>query len=553
MERTPRQPVGAADFDVVVVGAGFAGLYMLHKAREMGLSVHVIEAGGDVGGTWYWNRYPGARCDVESLDYCYGFSPELLDEWRWSERFATQPEILSYIEHVADRFDLRGDIEFNTRVISAVFDDERSCWTIGTDAGATCTAQFCVMATGCLSLSYVPPFQGLDRFEGRSFHTGQWPHEPVDFTGRRVGVIGTGSSGIQLIPEIAKQADDLLVFQRTPNFTLPARNGPVSEELLAERMADYPGYKQSAMTTLSAIGIQHPPIGETAHAASVEEREAELERRWNIGGNILLGAYRDVLFVESSNEIVGDFVRRKIRSIVEDPEVAERLTPTDHLIGTKRICVDTDYYATFNRPNVRLIDVRDSPIERFDATSLVTSDASYELDDIVFATGYDAMTGPLLSMDVRGRDGVRIAEAWEHGPATYLGLGIHGFPNLFVVAGPGSPSVRANMVAAIEQHVDWIADCIRYLEDNAYVTIEATGEAQADWVQHVADLADATLFGKSSSWYSGSNIAGKPSVFAPYVGGMAEYIAECEAVVQRGYVGFQFERADSDTSVRVDR
>jgi len=528
-----------AEVDVLVVGAGFAGMYMIHKARSMGLTVHAIEAGGDVGGTWYWNRYPGARCDVESLDYSYGFSPELLEEWTWSERFAAQPEILRYIDHVADRFDLRSDIEFDTRVTSAHFDDATDRWAVGTDTGSTWTARFCVMATGCLSLSYVPPFAGLDRFEGRSLHTGRWPHEPVDFTGQRVGVIGTGSSGIQVIPEIARQAGELFVFQRTPNFTLPARNGPVSEALLAERMADYAGYKRTALTTTpSAIGIQHPPLGDAASAAEPDEREAEFERRWDIGGNILLGAYRDVLLDADSNELVGEFVRRKIRSIVHDPDVAALLSPTDHHIGTKRICVDTDYYETFNRPNVRLVDVRSDPIEGFSETALVTAGHRYDLDVVVFATGYDAMTGPLMNIDVRGRGGVRIAETWEHGPATYLGLGVHGYPNLFIVAGPGSPSVRVNVIAAIEQHVDWIGDCIAHLEAQGIATIEPTAEAQDGWVRHVADLADATLFGGSSSWYSGSNIDGKPRVFAPYVGGMPAYIAECDAVVAAGYAGF---------------
>lgn len=530
-----------ADFDVIVVGAGFAGMYMLHKAREVGLSVRVIEAGSDVGGTWYWNRYPGARCDVESLDYCYGFSPELLQQWTWSERFATQPEILGYINHVADRFDLRRDIDFDTRVIAAVYDDVEHRWSVTTDAGAVLRARFCVMATGCLSLSYVPPFADVDRFRGRTLHTGRWPHEPVDVAGQRVGIIGTGSSGIQLIPELAKTAGHLTVFQRTPNFSLPARNAAIPADVHADWKAHYPERKaEIRSTTDTGVWVRLPAIGKSAAAAPAAEREQEFERRWELGGNILLRAYEDVLRDADSNELVGDFVRRKISEIVVDPAVAAMLTPTDHHIGTKRICVDTDYYATFNRENVTLVDVRADPIERFTETALQTRDGTrYELDIVVFATGYDAMTGPILNIDVRGRDGVALREAWADGPATYLGLMVHGFPNFFIVAGPGSPSVRANMVTAIEQHVDWIAECITRLTSDGNQAIEASRPAQDDWVAHNVELAAKTLFVKTASWYTGANIAGKPQVFAPYAGRFDAYVQRCDEVAALGYAGFE--------------
>lgn len=529
-------------YDVIVVGAGFAGLYMLHRCRQAGLRTVVIEAGSGPGGTWYWNRYPGARCDVDSLDYCYGFDPDLLQEWEWSERFATQPEILRYIEHVVERFDLGRNIVFDTRVSALEFDEASSTWHVTTSHGSRPTSRFCVMATGSLSHSNTPDFPGFRAFAGSVHHTGRWPQDPVDFSGKRVGVIGTGSSGIQAIPEIAETAEHLYVFQRTPNFTIPARNAPLDPDFVDERKRNYADYKRAAMRTRAGYIPQIPPAGPSAAADDEERRTRELELRWQHGGNLLVWSYEDLLRNSESNDLVADFVRSKIAEIVDSPETAALLTPTDHHIATKRICVDTDYYATFNRPDVTLVDLRSDPIATFTQYGLVTEQQAYHLDMIVLATGYDAMTGALMNIPTIGRNGTTIQAAWADGPATYLGLGIHGLPNYFVVAGPGSPSVRANMVAAIEQHVDWITRCIAYLDEYGFKTIEATAEAQEKWVDHVAALADDTLFATTRSWYSGSNIEGKPNVFAPYLGGLDVYGDEIDAAAGAGYSGFSLER-----------
>jgi cation diffusion facilitator CzcD-associated flavoprotein CzcO len=526
----------AEQFDAVIVGAGFAGMYMLHRLRGLGFSARVIEAGTGVGGTWYWNRYPGARCDVESLDYQYSFSDELQREWAWTERYATQPEILRYAEHVADRFDLRRDIRFETRVTAAAFDEATSRWTVETDRGDRLAARFLIAATGCLSASRVPDFAGLDTFQGDWYHTGRWPHEGVDFTGKRVGVIGTGSSGIQSIPLIAQQAAHLFVFQRTPNFSLPALNEKLSPERVQQYKEQFAELKRRARESVTGILVN--PNQQSALEVDPEERDREFEVRWEQGGFHLLESYIDLLGSVEANETVAEFVRRKIREVVKDPALAEKLAPRDHPLGTKRICIDTDYYETYNGDNVTLVDIRTSPIEAITPTGLRTTDREYELDAIVFATGFDAMTGALLAIDVRGRGGQSLRDAWATGPRTYLGLSVAGFPNLFTITGPGSPSVLSNMIVSIEQHVDWIADCLAWLREQGRDTIEATVEAQDAWVAHVNEVADRTLYPRANSWYLGANVPGKPRVFMPYVGGVGAYAEKCRAVAANGYGGF---------------
>ncbi len=533
----------SGEFDVVVVGAGFGGLYALHRLRGLGLSVRVYEAGGGVGGTWYWNRYPGARCDVESMAYSYSFSEELEQEWQWTDRYATQPEILHYIDHVADRFDLRRDIQLETRVLSVVYDDEGAGrWVVETDRGDRVLATFVVMAAGCLSAWQVPKFEGLDRFEGEWYHTGNWPHEPVDLTGRRVGVIGTGSTGIQAIPVIAEQASELFVFQRTANFTVPARNQPLAPELEQQMKANYPEHRRRARESPFALDVVPPD--KSALAETPEERALRYETGWARGGPFgLLFAYTDLVTDEDANGTIAEFVRGKIRETVADHEVAELLSPRDHPFGTKRLCVDTDYYETFNRDNVTLVDVRRAPIEEITPKGLRAGGKEYELDVIVFATGFDAVTGALLNIDIRGRGGLTLRDKWEDGPRTYLGIQIAGFPNLFTVTGPGSPSVLTNMILAVEQHVDWIADCLVYLREHGLETIEATVEAEDAWVETVNELAEETLFPRANSWYVGANIPGKPRVFLAYVGGFGRYREACDDVVAGGYEGFALSKA----------
>jgi len=525
-----------AEVDVVIVGAGFAGMFMLHRARGIGLSARVIEAAGGVGGTWYWNRYPGARCDVESMEYSYQFSEELQQEWEWTERYATQPEILEYANHVADRFDLRRDMQFDTRVRSATYDEQSDRWTIRTDGGGELSAQFLVMATGCLSSARVPDFPGLERFEGETYHTGKWPHDGVDFAGRRVGVIGTGSSAIQSIPIIASQARELTVFQRTASYSVPANNGPISEDEKQAIKRDYAAFRAQNSLMPTAIGSRLPIADSLATTVAPEERERIYEERWEHGGLPFLGAFLDLLFDPNANETAAEFVRAKIHGIVKDPEVAERLSPKT-VIGCKRLCVDTGYFETYNRDNVELVDVSETPIDEITRHGLRVGDREFEFDSIVFATGFDAMTGALLKIDIRGRDGLSLRDAWAAGPHTYLGLGSVGFPNLFTISGPGSPSVLTNMIVSIEQHVNWITDCIEYLRDNGYRRIEATPEAQDAWVAHVNAVADFTLFPKCNSWYLGANVPGKPRVFMPLLG-YPMYVDKCNEVAAKGYEGF---------------
>lgn len=524
------------EVDVVVVGAGFSGLYMLHKLRQQNRSVVLLERGNGVGGTWFWNRYPGARCDVESQDYSYSFSPELEQEWDWTERYPAQPEILSYLNHVADRFDLRRSIELETEVTSAAFDEQSNRWFVTTQHEETVVAQYVVMATGCLSNGRVPDFDGLNSFTGEIYHTGSWPQEGADFTGKRVGVIGTGSSGIQVIPEIAAQAEHLTVFQRTPSFSVPARNAPLDPEFLREIKANYPERRE--MARYSATGL--PFAGGSAMAMEVteEERRATYESLWGEGGFRIGAAFADLIIKKESNDTLASFIHSKIDSVVKDPKTADKLKPRDYPVSTKRICVDTDYYATFNRDNVDLVDVRESPIVGFDERGLKTQSAEFEFDAVVFATGFDAMTGALLGPDITGVDGVHLRDHWHAGPRTYLGLSTVGFPNLFIVAGPGSPSVLTNMVSAIEQHVEWINDHINHLEERGLSRSEASAEAEDGWVAQVNAIAEMTLFNTANSWYLGANVPGKPRIFMPYAGGFGAYRETCDAVAAEDYRGF---------------
>jgi cyclohexanone monooxygenase len=524
------------DVDVVIVGAGFAGLRMLHRMRELGLSAQVLEAGGGLGGVWYWNRYPGARCDVTSADYSYSFSPELDQEWTWSERYATQPEILRYLDHVADRFDLRRDIRLNTRMTAARFREDDGDWLVETEHGDSYRATWLIMASGCLSAARVPEFPGLTSFAGSTFHTGNWPHEPVDFTGKRVAVIGTGSSGTQLVPLLANQAEHLTVFQRTPNFSVPARNAPLLPEEQAALKADYPRLRAALRN--SATGMSVPAFKESALDATPEQRRARYESQWGRTGFGFVLAYADLLLDERANATAADFIRDKIREVVRDPATAATLTPTGYPFGAKRACVDSGYFETFNRPDVTLVDVRSDPIESITARGVRTAGGEHEVDSIVFATGFDAMTGALLGPDIRGRNGVSLRERWAEGPTTYLGMAVSGFPNMFIVAGPGSPSVLTNVIVSIEQHADWLGDLIAHARARGSRIVEAEPDAERRWVEHVNEAAAATLYPKANSWYLGDNVPGKPRVFMPYVGGVRGYRRTCERVAQDDYAGF---------------
>ncbi|MDE0192926.1 MAG: NAD(P)/FAD-dependent oxidoreductase [Gammaproteobacteria bacterium] len=527
---------GKPDLDVIVVGAGFAGLYMLHRLRGAGFRTRVFEAGDGVGGTWYWNRYPGARCDVESMEYSYSFSDELQQEWEWTERYAGQPEILRYANRVAEKFDLCRDITFGTRVTGAVFDENENRWLVTTDSGESVSAPFVVMATGCLSSTNLPDFESRDSFLGQTYHTGRWPHERVDFTGKRVGIIGTGSSAIQAIPIIAAEAKHLTVFQRTPNYSIPAHNKPLDPAAVQEIKAEYPEFRANNLRMPAGFGSRVHHNDAPALSDEADDRDANYAARWQHGGFTFLGAYNDLLRSREANETAAEFVRQRIRETVSDPRLAELLCP-DNVIGCKRPCLDTGYFETYNRANVELVDARERAIECLTANGVVAGGREFEFDCIVFATGFDAMTGALLGVDVRGRDGVTLKQAWDAGPRTYLGLCTVGFPNLFLVTGPGSPSVLTNMIVAIEQHVDWITDCLRDLRREGCGTIEATRQAQDEWVEHVNAVAGLTLYPTCNSWYLGKNIPGKPQVFMPLIG-FPPYAQMCAEVAANGYRGF---------------
>lgn len=525
--------------DAVIIGAGFSGLYQLHQLRDqLGLSVVVLEAGEGVGGTWYWNRYPGARCDSESYSYCYSFDPALEQEWSWTERYPEAAEIRRYLGHVADRLNLRRDIRFNSRVTAASFDDATNLWTIRTEGGEAYKARFFITAVGCLSSANIPNIPGLERFEGEWYHTGRWPHEGVDFAGKRVGLIGTGSTGIQATPAIAEQAAQLTVFQRTANYSVPARNAPFTAEAQGKIKANYRAIREKMRSSIN--GHPYDIQEESALDVSADERQRRYEAAWEVGGLGFRGIFGDLLKNKEANDTASEFIRAKIRSIVKDPETARILTPTDHPFASKRPPIDTNYFETFNRPNVSLVDVRAAPIQEITPRGIRTSEREYELDVIVFATGFDAMTGPLLAMDITGSGGRSLRKDWAAGPRTYLGLQVPGYPNMFTVTGPGSPAVLCNMPVAIEQHTQWITGCIRHMQENGLTRIEADLRATEDWVAHVNDAANETLLPMANhSWYLGANVPGKPRVFMPYAGGMARYAKTCEEVARDGYRGFR--------------
>jgi cyclohexanone monooxygenase len=534
-------PAGRATFDAVVVGAGFSGMYMLHSLRDrLGMRVRVFEAGDGVGGTWYWNRYPGARCDSDSYIYCYTFDRNLLQEWEWSERYPEQDEILRYLDHCADRFDLRPDIQFGTRVTGATFDEKTNLWDVRTDKGDVVTAKFLIAAVGSLSATNVPAFKGLESFKGKAYHTSQWPHGGVDFTGKRVGVIGTGATAVQAIPEIAQQAKHLTVFQRTPNFCVPARNGKVDSDVVKARKADYDGVVERIRS--SFFGFELNFIPKSVLGTTPEEREREFDRMWDEGGFAFwLANYQDMFFDKKANDVIADYLKRKIRATVKDPEVAEKLIPKTYAYGTKRQPLDTNYFETFNKDNVLLVDAAtDGPIEEITPSGVRAGGKEYALDIIVIATGFDAMTGPLKNLGIRGRGGRSLAQEWQDGPHTYLGVAIAGYPNLFTITGPQSPSVLSNMPVSIEQHVEWVTDCIDHMRRNKLTTIEATPQAQEQWVAHVNANVNQTLMPGTNSWYMGANIPGKPRTFMPYLGmeGVGGYRKKCDEVAAKGYEGF---------------
>jgi cyclohexanone monooxygenase len=517
--------------DVLIVGAGFAGLYMLHDLRKRGYLTKVIEAGDGIGGTWYWNRYPGARCDLESKQYSYSFSDELQQEWQWSERYATQPEILRYLNHVADRFDLRKDIQLGTRVTSVIFNEDLSRWMIETNRGDRISAKFCVMATGCLSVPKDPNIKGLDQFNGNVYRTSTWPDYEVNFTGRRVAVIGTGSSGIQSIPIIAKQAAQLYVIQRTPNFILPLNNKPVDIEYEKGWKLNYNQRRSKALETGTGVLLEYENDSSLGNMTDEERYEAG----WKIGGLSLFAQFKGQLNNKETNKIVSDFIRSKVREIVKDPTVAEALMPYNHYFGVKRPCADTRYYETFNRDNVKLVDIRNKSIDEITPTGIKIEEKIYEVDDIVLAIGFDAITGALLNIDIRGRSGKTLREKWSNGARSFLGMMTADFPNLFIITGPGSPTELSNMVSHIEQNANWITKCIEYVKVNNIDSIEPTVDVQNAWMDHVKAVASQTLYVTSDSWYNGGNIPGKPKVFMPYVGGFQNYLKFCEQVASDGY------------------
>jgi cation diffusion facilitator CzcD-associated flavoprotein CzcO len=540
VHQAPRPSGDAApvdNYDAVIVGAGFAGMYMLHKLRGLGLSAIVYEAAADVGGTWFWNRYPGARCDVESINYSYSFDADLEQEWDWAERYATQPEILCYANHVAERFDLRRDIRFSTRVTAASFVESSQRWTITTDRGDDVSARHFIMAVGCLSTSKTPEIPGIETFQGDWYHTGHWPHEGVDFTGKCVGVIGTGSSAIQSIPIMAEQATHLTVFQRTPNFSLPAKNAALDPDEFKALKARYPEHRHEAR--VSGFGVPNPAPEKSALEVSEEERQQTYRAGFEKGSLVgMLLSYNDLITNKAANDTAAEYVRQRIRDIVVDPAVAETLAPKDHPIGTKRPCLDTNYYATFNRPNVELIDLRATPLVEVTERGIRTAEREFEFDSIVFATGFDAMTGSLLAFDIKGRDGTLLKDKWAAGPRTYLGLATAGFPNLWMITGPGSPSVLSNMMISIEQHVDWIAEAMAYLRDHDQHAMDPTVTAENEWTEHVSEVGNTTLYPSANSWYMGSNVPGKPRVFMAYIGGVGAYRERCDEIADKDYEGF---------------
>ncbi|MCC6433521.1 MAG: NAD(P)/FAD-dependent oxidoreductase [Acidimicrobiales bacterium] len=526
------------ELDAVVIGAGFSGLYMNYRLRDvLGLDVVVFEGGSDVGGTWYWNRYPGARCDSESYMYCFSFDPELMQEWEWSGKYPEQPEILRYLNHVADRYDLRRNTQFETRVTAAHFDETTDRWRVETDRGDRVSCRYLITGIGCLSTGQIPDFPGRDSFTGEAYHTGSWPHEGVDFTGKRVAVIGTGSSGIQSIPVIARQAEQLVVFQRTAQYTIPARHATVNKAVLDKVKLDYEAIYDKARWSVG--GFPYDVVDRSALSVDEQERDAIFEQTWQEGGfRFVFGSFSDLRTSRQASETAAEFIRNKIRQTVKDPAVAEKLVPTTHPFGSKRTLIDTEYFETYNRDNVTLVDIRSAPITEITPTGIRTADGHYEVDIIVYATGFDAMTGSFNRIDIRGRGGEALRDTWSAGPLTYLGLTVAGFPTLFMSTGPGSPSVLSNMPVAIEQHVEYVSRIIEHLRAEGLATIEADAEAQAAWVAHVNELAQPTMFMHADSWYLGANIPGKPRVFMPYCGGVGTYRKRCDEVAANGWEGF---------------
>jgi cation diffusion facilitator CzcD-associated flavoprotein CzcO len=537
--------------DVLVVGAGFAGMYAVYRFRGQGLNVKVLEAGSDVGGTWYWNRYPGARCDVPSLEYSFGFSPELEQEWNWPEVFSAQTDILRYANHVADRFDLRSDMQFNTRVVRADYLEDEHLWRLSTEQGEQFEAPFCVMATGCLSVPNTPNLPGAESFAGQVLHTGLWPKEPVDLSDKRVGIIGTGSSGVQAIPELAKQAEHLTVFQRTPVYTVPANRKAMRTDVQQEFRDNYRDIRRAQQHNTGGVSTFRPRLGRPARQRADTDRasaaklleltpEQQAQAIAKQGLGVLL-AYRDVYTNPQANEMANELYRDAVRDMVDDPQIAERLLPKDYGLGCKRQVLDRDYYATFNRDDVTLVNLRETPLETITSQGITTSESHYDLDVLIYATGFDAMTGALTKSNIHGRGGQPLTDKWRYGPVAYLGLQMRGFPNMFTVTGPGSPSVLCNMLVAIEQHVNWIGDCIKHLRSSGRASIEPLAASEDEWIAHVNEVAEGTMYTAPScnSWYLGANIPDKPRIFMPYVGGYPRYRERCERETTNGYQGFE--------------
>ena len=529
------------DVDVVVVGAGFSGLYLLYRLRKAGFSTRVFERGGDVGGTWYWNRYPGARCDVESLQYSYSFDEQLQQDWHWPEKFSAQPDILAYANHVADRFNLKKDIEFNVEVKASRFDENLKTWKITTNTGEEIDAQYFIMATGCISTTQIPNIKGLSDYVGNTFHTGDWPHEEVDFSGQSIAVIGTGSSGIQSIPVLAKQAKKLTVFQRTPNYSIPSQNEPMTKKY-ERSWKDVYSERRKEMR-YSAHGSLKDLNDVPALSVDEDQRQELYTKRWAIGGTGFLGSFNDLLTNADANYTAAEYVRQQIKRVVKDKETAEILCPRSYPIGTKRICIDTGYFETYNRENVKLVDISKKPIQRLVADGIIVDDQLHAFDSIIFATGFDAMTGSIFNVDIKGRDGLALKEKWNAGPKTYLGLMSASFPNLFMITGPGSPSVKSNMIMSIEQHVDLVIETLLSMRRKGLSVVEPELEAENKWVDHVQEVANKTLFPQANSWYMGANIPGKPRLFMPYIGGVGAYREICEEIVANNYRGFKFEKS----------
>ncbi|MBT4042460.1 MAG: NAD(P)/FAD-dependent oxidoreductase [Rhodospirillaceae bacterium] len=536
--------VAAAQYDVMIIGAGMSGMYQLHLLRKLGLSVRVFEAGTGVGGTWYWNRYPGARFDSESYSYGYSFSEELLDEWEWSEHFSAQPETLRYLNYVADKFDLNRDIQFGARVRAAIYDEAETCWELELESGERARARFLISAIGPLSAPTMPNIPGVESFQGEAFHTGLWPHEPVDFSGKRVAVIGTGATGVQTIQEVAKTVGHLTVFQRSPNYCAPLHNSPITAEEQPKIRAGYP--ETFARCRASHGGFIHKADHRNALEVSAEEREAFLEKLYSEPGfGIWMGNFRDMFTDEAANTAVSDFIKKKIRSRVNDPAIAEKLIPTDHGFGTRRVPLETRYYEVYNQDNVELVDLNEGAIEEITPKGLRTANGEYEFDMIIYATGFDAVTGAFDRIDIRGEGGRKLKDKWANGPRTYLGLQIEGFPNLLTLVGPHNAATFCNIPRCIEQNVEWVAELFGYIQANGITRIAATLEAEDAWTEHVYETAAELLFTKVDSWFMGinSNIPGKDRrTFLLYAGGAPAYRDRCDEVSANGYEGFALQK-----------